>query len=244
MLCLDSSPEMLSAAEADPGLSGRALVNFACQSIEEHFAPAAATSGPLYDLIFANASLQYCDDVPDLAARMLARVRPGGTLALQLPDTRQQPSHLLMHELANEFGPPADAIRVPTNTADPAAYAHALLGNHCASVRERRSNMEASSHALTALLCSHDVVAPYARAARHVVDYLRAAPDGSRPRVRVRAFAAHHRPRPIPSPSLAIAAPLSLSLISVLLRPSSQVRAPDELAPRAPHLWRRRLARR
>jgi len=134
MLCLDSSPEMLSAAEADPGLSGRALVNFACQSIEEHFAPAAATSGPLYDLIFANASLQYCDDVPDLAARMLARVRPGGTLALQLPDTRQQPSHLLMHELANEFGPPADAIRVPTNTADPAAYAHALLGNHCASL--------------------------------------------------------------------------------------------------------------
>ena len=76
---------MLEAAQSDEALNGREMVRFSHERIEEHFKPSSATSGSLYDLIFANASLQWCDGaVPALMARMLARVRPGGSLAVQI----------------------------------------------------------------------------------------------------------------------------------------------------------------
>ena len=57
LVCLDNSPEMLSVAKDDPALNGRELVSFLGESIEDHFAK--VTTGHLYDLIFANASLHW-----------------------------------------------------------------------------------------------------------------------------------------------------------------------------------------
>lgn len=131
MLCMDSSPEMLAAAEAEDALNSRALLKFKLETIEEHFSTAAAASGGLYDLIFANESLHWCDDLPNLMARMIARVRPGGVLGMQIPDTRTQVSHVLMRETAAEFGLASDAIRVPTNRCEPQEYGQALLGPLC-----------------------------------------------------------------------------------------------------------------
>ena len=59
LLCMDSSPDMLEAARADPALSGRQLVSFECASIEDTFGAANVTAGTFYDLIFANASLHW-----------------------------------------------------------------------------------------------------------------------------------------------------------------------------------------
>ena len=131
MLCMDSSPEMLAAAEAEDALSSRALLKFKLQTIEEHFSLSAAASSDLYDLIFANESLHWCDDLPGLLERMIGRVRPGGVLGMQIPDTRTQLSHVLMRETAAEFGLASDAIRVPTNQCEPQEYGQALLGPLC-----------------------------------------------------------------------------------------------------------------
>ena len=124
---------MLEAAQSDEALNGREMVRFSHERIEEHFKPSSATSGSLYDLIFANASLQWCDGaVPALMARMLARVRPGGSLAVQMPDNRMQPSHTILREVAAECGLSASEIdAVPTNRHGPIEYEDALLGPLC-----------------------------------------------------------------------------------------------------------------
>jgi trans-aconitate 2-methyltransferase len=57
-------------------------------------------SCPRYDVVFANASLQW---IPDHAAnfpRLLARVAPAGALAAQLPGNHEGPTHQLMRDLA------------------------------------------------------------------------------------------------------------------------------------------------
>jgi trans-aconitate 2-methyltransferase len=51
------------------------------------------------DLLFANASLQWLPDHTALLPSLLARLRPGGVLALQMPDNFAEPSHRAMREL-------------------------------------------------------------------------------------------------------------------------------------------------
>lgn len=135
LLCLDSSEEMLAAARGDEALASRSAVEFKCEEIVAHFpTPAAgAPSGNLYDLIFANASLQWCaEPAPQLMSRMLARVRPGGALAVQMPDSRQQPSHVLLREVASEFGLPPESWTTGDTTGHaPDEYAASLLGSMC-----------------------------------------------------------------------------------------------------------------
>jgi len=56
--------------------------------------------GALYDVVFANASLQW---VPHQAAnlpRLLARVSPGGAFAAQMPGNHEGPIHQLMRDIA------------------------------------------------------------------------------------------------------------------------------------------------
>ena len=43
--------------------------------------------------------------------RMLSRLRPGGALAVQMPDNREQPSHILLRETASECGLSAEEVR-------------------------------------------------------------------------------------------------------------------------------------
>jgi len=52
------------------------------------------------DLIYANASLQWVPGHEVLFPRLLAALAPGGTLAIQMPDNRDEPTHRLMRELA------------------------------------------------------------------------------------------------------------------------------------------------
>ncbi|MDR2851973.1 MAG: trans-aconitate 2-methyltransferase [Burkholderiaceae bacterium] len=61
------------------------------------------------DLIFANAALQWVPDHAALLPRLLDALAPGGALAIQMPDNRDEPTHRLMREIAAE-APYAQAI--------------------------------------------------------------------------------------------------------------------------------------
>jgi trans-aconitate 2-methyltransferase len=56
------------------------------------------------DLIYANASLHWLDDHQALFPRLLAGLKPGGWLAVQMPRNHDRPSHLAAFE-AVEAGP-------------------------------------------------------------------------------------------------------------------------------------------
>lgn len=55
---------------------------------------------PPPDLIFCNAVLQWVPNHRDLFPRLLSCLAPGGILAVQMPDTIDEPSHRLMREVA------------------------------------------------------------------------------------------------------------------------------------------------
>jgi trans-aconitate 2-methyltransferase len=56
------------------------------------------------DLLFSNAVFQWVPDHLTVLARLMDRLRPGGVLAMQIPDNFGEPSHRLMRESA-EAGP-------------------------------------------------------------------------------------------------------------------------------------------
>ncbi|AMM25571.1 trans-aconitate 2-methyltransferase [Variovorax sp. PAMC 28711] len=79
------------------------------------WAPASADAAP--DLIYANAALQWVPDHESLIPRLFAALAPGGVLAIQMPDNRQEPTHRLMREVAAEAPwaePIGDAERLRT----------------------------------------------------------------------------------------------------------------------------------
>lgn len=61
------------------------------------------------DLIYANAALQWVPDHATLIPRLFAALAPGGVLAIQMPDNRQEPTHRLMRAVAAE-APWAESI--------------------------------------------------------------------------------------------------------------------------------------
>ncbi len=89
ILGIDTSPDMLAAARRRlPG------VRFEQADI-------AGWHGPeRFDVIFANASLQWLPDHAALFPALLDRLAPGGTLAVQMPDNLDEPTHRLMREVA------------------------------------------------------------------------------------------------------------------------------------------------
>jgi len=60
--------------------------------------PPAESDPP--DLIYANAALQWVPDHATLLPRLFASLAPGGVLAIQMPDNRDEPTHRLMREVA------------------------------------------------------------------------------------------------------------------------------------------------
>ena len=60
----------------------------------------AARADAAPDLIYANAALQWVPDHETLIPRLFAALAPGGVLAIQMPDNREEPTHRLMRELA------------------------------------------------------------------------------------------------------------------------------------------------
>ncbi|SEQ11089.1 trans-aconitate 2-methyltransferase [Devosia sp. YR412] len=54
------------------------------------------------DLIFANAVLQWLPDHGALFPRLVGMLAPGGSLAIQMPDNLDEPSHSSMREIASD----------------------------------------------------------------------------------------------------------------------------------------------
>jgi len=109
---LDSSPDMISAARKRlPHL------DFQIDDIATWRNP-----GP-FDVIFANAALQWVPDHASLLPALLAKLAPGGSLAVQMPDNLDEPAHRLMRQVAAD-GPWADQLaqassaRAPRHEAD------------------------------------------------------------------------------------------------------------------------------
>ncbi|UFN50837.1 trans-aconitate 2-methyltransferase [Roseomonas sp. OT10] len=104
---LDSSADMLAAAR-----QRLPEVAFVLGDI-------AAWDGPeRYDVILANASLQWVPDHAALLPALVRRLAPGGQLAVQMPDNLDEPAHRLMREVAAE-GPWAARLAAATAARAP-----------------------------------------------------------------------------------------------------------------------------
>lgn len=79
-----------------------------------------------FDVVFANASMQWVPDHRAVLARWASALRPGGQLAIQIPANADHPSHLVAAELAREFfdDPPADVVA--QNVLTPETYVELL----------------------------------------------------------------------------------------------------------------------
>jgi trans-aconitate methyltransferase len=88
-----------------------------------------------FDLVFSNAALHWTPDQTIHKRILINLVSSGGVLAVQMPDTRRQPSHLLMEEAAKNCGHSDRlvGIRIPRVEHDPDFYFD-LLTEHCASI--------------------------------------------------------------------------------------------------------------
>lgn len=114
VLGIDRSKSKLDAARADEALQGRSLVSWEQEDVDDHF-NGQPNSGGLYDLIFSNVAMHDCNDFRGLLTRLLNRVRPGGTLALHVPDSR--PEINLAHSLLRTHPPSASCRCPPAATA-------------------------------------------------------------------------------------------------------------------------------
>jgi trans-aconitate 2-methyltransferase len=63
-----------------------------------------------YDVLFANAILQWVDDHRTLLPRLMSFLNPDGVFAFQMPRNFKEPCHTLMRKVADE-GPWADKLR-------------------------------------------------------------------------------------------------------------------------------------
>jgi trans-aconitate 2-methyltransferase len=86
---MDSSPEMIEAAR-----KRLPAIRFAVADIATWQDP-----GP-FDVILGNAVLQWLPDHASLLPRLIGKLAPGGSLALQMPDNLDEPAHQLIRETA------------------------------------------------------------------------------------------------------------------------------------------------
>lgn len=121
VLGVDSSPSMLARAAED-----LRDVSFPWSCEERDFADFDARC----DVLFSNAALHWRPDDHDwLLPHLLGCVRPGGVLAVQVPDTRDQPSHHLLHPCAREAaGDPSLTAAVAQVRHGPEWYYRQLAG--------------------------------------------------------------------------------------------------------------------
>jgi len=107
---LDSSASMLARARAEC-LGCR--VTWQQGDVRTWAAPESQ------DLIYSNAVLHWVDDHAEMFPRLMGELKPGGVLAVQMPNQFNEPSHMLMREVAR-FGPWAK-ILMPLLRAAPVA---------------------------------------------------------------------------------------------------------------------------
>lgn len=88
---VDSSPDMLRQARARLPQ---------CSFIEGDLTHWAAPAG--VDILYSNATFQWVPDHLSVLKRLLADLKPGAVLAVQMPDNTNEPSHVWMREIARE----------------------------------------------------------------------------------------------------------------------------------------------
>jgi trans-aconitate 2-methyltransferase len=116
ILGIDASPAMIGQAAAH----ANRRASFVLADIGTWQDPHA------FDVVFANASLQWVPDHADVLARWARSLKEGGQLAVQVPANSDHPSHQVAVELAREmFDDPAPDV-VAQNVLAPEEYA-ALL---------------------------------------------------------------------------------------------------------------------
>lgn len=104
---LDSSHDMIKKARKRlPGL------DFVLADLESW------SAAQPYDLIFANAVLQWIPDHARLFTRLARSLAPGGVLAVQMPNNLSEPSHVSMTEVAAD-GPWAELLSKAGNAKAP-----------------------------------------------------------------------------------------------------------------------------
>lgn len=82
--------------------------------------------GERYDVVLANAALQWVPDHPAVLRRWVAALRPGGQLAVQVPTNFDHPSHTVVTEVVDELGLAVDPDPVAVNVLRPEQYAGLL----------------------------------------------------------------------------------------------------------------------
>lgn len=91
VLGVDSSREMLEKS----AVLATERLRFECISIDGLLA-----SGQPWDVIFSNAAIQWVPDHASLFPKLIAAIRPGGQLLIQMPNQHRNISNRLLHELA------------------------------------------------------------------------------------------------------------------------------------------------
>ena len=74
------------------------------------------------DVLFANAVLHWLPDHARLVPRLFGELRPGGVLALQMPDNVHEPSHALMREVSARHGLAPEALQGRADVHAPEFY--------------------------------------------------------------------------------------------------------------------------
>ena len=87
-----------------------------------------------FDVILANASLQWLPDHATLYPHLVNQLTPGGTLAVQTPDNLDEPAHRLAREVAADGPWSAKIGAVKHNERHSARYYYELLSPHCSTV--------------------------------------------------------------------------------------------------------------
>jgi trans-aconitate 2-methyltransferase len=137
---IDSSPDMIEAAR-------RRLprVRFTLQDIEAWRSEGRVGEGrhgklerdaDAYDVILANAVLQWVPDHTALLPSLIGRLASGGALAVQMPDNLDEPAHRLMREVAAS-GPWAGKLAAASQARgamEGAGWYYELLRPVCAKV--------------------------------------------------------------------------------------------------------------
>ncbi len=125
VLGIDSSADMIRAAEAAGYGDGnhRGRLSFAVGDVRD-FKP----DRPV-DVIVSNAVLQWVPEHPDLLPRWAGYLAPGGWLAFQLPGNFDQPSHVVLRELAasDRWRNRLAGVELNRQAGEPAAYLDLLI---------------------------------------------------------------------------------------------------------------------
>jgi trans-aconitate 2-methyltransferase len=108
---VDNSPEMLERARRD-----FPAVEWILDDAGSYRAPEPV------DLLFANAVFHWLPEHATLFPSLIEQVRRGGVLAIQMPQSFEEPSHRLMREVRARLMPDRNPVKAATPVAGAAFY--------------------------------------------------------------------------------------------------------------------------